>query len=76
MQDKIHPELRSAVFTCANCSSTYNLIGSFYQDKFIVEQCQNCHSAYTGDNSTANISSSRTDAFKQRFAGFDFAKKK
>lgn len=68
MKLEIHPNVVTSDITCSGCGSKFKLSGAFFERKFTVEQCSNCHSAYTGKRRT--VETGAIEAFNKKFQGF------
>ena len=64
----IHPEIITSNVTCAGCGNKFVLTGAYYSKSFSVEQCNQCHSAYTGERRM--VSTGAVEKFNQKFGDF------
>lgn len=74
MQDKIHSKIVAAKVNCAGCGNSMDLKGAFRTDKFTVESCFKCHSAYTGKRQVSDTGA--VEKFNKKFGGFSSFKSK
>ena len=74
VQPKIHSNIVEAKITCAGCGNIMYLKGAFHSDKFSVESCYKCHSAYTGKRQVSDTGA--VEKFKTKFKGFSNFKRK
>ena len=74
MQNKIHSKIVVATVNCAGCGNVMKLSGAFREEKFTVESCFKCHSAYTGKRTVSDTGA--VEKFNKKFAGFTSFKKK
>ena len=73
-QNNLHSQIIQATVTCAGCGNVMTLRGAFHQDKFTVESCFKCHSAYTGKRQVSDTGA--VEKFNKKFKGFSGFKKK
>ena len=64
----IHPEMITAQVSCAGCGNKFSLHGAYYAKSFTVEQCNKCHSAYTGERRM--VSTGAVEKFNKKFGDF------
>ena len=57
-----------AAVNCSGCGNSLTLVGSYYTDKFTVEQCHKCHSAYTGKRRM--VGAGAVEKFNKKFGAF------
>lgn len=74
MARAIHPETILANITCSTCGTKYQCIGAYYDKKFSIEQCSNCHMAFTGER-VDSATSSAIEKFNDKFGAFKYVKK-
>ena len=74
MKREIHSNIVEAKVTCAGCGHKMDLKGAFHDEKFIVESCFKCHSAYTGKRTVSDTGA--VEKFKTKFKGFANFKRK
>lgn len=64
----IHPEKTTAQVNCAGCGNNFSLSGAYYSDKFTVEQCSQCHTAFTGKRRM--VGAGAVEKFNKKFGAF------
>lgn len=64
----IHPERVTSQINCSGCGNTFTLSGAYYSNKFTVEQCSNCHTAYTGKRRM--VGAGAVEKFNKKFGAF------
>lgn len=71
---KIHPEMITVQVSCSGCGNKFTLVGAYYSNSLIVEQCNKCHSAYTGERRM--VSTGAVEKFNLKFGDFTTPQKK
>jgi large subunit ribosomal protein L31 len=66
MQEKIHPEYKKAVVTCA-CGATFETKST--KDKISVSICSQCHPFYTGKEKFVDTAR-RIEKFQKKYANY------
>ena len=64
MKEKIHPEYKTCVVTCA-CGNKFETRST--QDKITVEICSECHPFYTGKQKLVDTAG-RVEQYRRRYA--------
>ncbi|MDI6733199.1 MAG: 50S ribosomal protein L31 [Planctomycetota bacterium] len=66
MKEKIHPEYKEAVVTCA-CGDTFKTLST--REKIAVSICSKCHPFYTGKDKYVDTAR-RIEKFQKKYAGY------
>lgn len=74
MKKGIHQKIIESKVTCAGCGNVMLLRGAYHDNKFTVESCFKCHSAYTGKRQVSDTGA--VEKFRNKFKGFSNFKKK
>ena len=74
MKHDIHANIIESAVTCAGCGNQMVLRGAFHSEKFTVESCNKCHSAYTGKRQVSDTGA--VEKFKNKFKGLASFKSK
>ena len=72
----IQPNITTVDVKCTGCGATFQLSGAFKDRYLSVEQCENCHSAYTGIKSSTSSGASDKFYTKYKIDLSKFKKKK
>ena len=67
MKQGIHPQITTAIATCARGGAKYEVKSPYENKAITIEQCRNCHPVYTGKTKSHEASSS--DEFSKKFGG-------
>ena len=67
MKHDIHANIIKSDVTCAGCGNQMVLRSAFHDQKFTVESCFKCHTAYTGKRQVSDTGA--VEKFKNKFKG-------